>query len=371
MTENITGIPGDAGLERGLPPDGTSDPEVPQAPELPPLDPQWRPSRLTDRLDQQFGGQLRERPRSRLWFPHLLIRGALSDTGQRPLWQPTPCWLSPDLHLLPAGAPPDLSRTVQSPRVGKAYTVVVHVWNLGRFPAFGVTVRAWWVDPGFFSGTQDPRYLPHYIGGAFTELGDRDSGSAHRLVAIPQPWEVQDQAQGHACLLAVVEAFADAWTGDLGAANADRHVAQRNLTLIRGDQETTEILNLLDDKVDREERLVLHLGEVRPASLRGAASRGAATRGTAPSNAGPLVPGRLRRTATLARTDSGWFADLDGGPALTPTGTERLGEAVAVVLGSRGTTAGDLLASPRLAGLRSAALHLSTGTSGYTVMLRA
>jgi hypothetical protein len=373
-------------LERGRPPGGGKDPTVPEDPGLPPADPRWRPSDLLRSLQARFGGQLRERQRSQLWFPHLLIRGAPGDRGQRPLWEPTPCWASPDIHLLPQGAPVDLSQTILSPRVGEQYTVAVHIWNLGRFPAFGVTVRAWWVEPGFFAGTTDPRYQPRYIGGTFTELGDRDSGSAHRIVTIPQPWLVEDQAEGHECLFAVVDAFADPWPGAL-ASNSDRHVAQRNLTLIRGSQSTAPILELLGAKVDTKERLTLHLGTFRPASLKGAAARGTARSSDTQVGFGPATLGEPRRIATLARGDGTWLTDRlrrrdrpgvierDRPPqaapsSLTPAGSDRLSEVVALLLGARGTTAADLLASPHLGGARSAALHLSTAATGYTVLLQ-
>jgi hypothetical protein len=361
--------------QRGQPPDG-ADPIVPDAPELPTLDPNWQPADIVKKLTQRYGGQLSERPRDRLWFPHLLIRGAPGDTGQRPLWEPTPCWASPDIHLLPEGVAFDLTQTVHSPRVGQRYTVAVHIWNLGRFPAHGVTVRAWWVEPGFFAGTPDPRYQPHYIGGTFTELGDRDSGRAHRIVPIPQPWLVQDQADGHECLFAVVDAFADPWGGAL-TANSDRHVAQRNLTLIRGQQDTASILDRLGDKVDVGEQLVLHLGTVAPASLRGAVERGMASLDDTLVGRGPVVLQPLHRHSTLVRGEDGWRSDRLRPPAGPPlpwpglarSGTDRLTEVVATLLGASGTSAQELLASPHLGGARSAALHLTTDASGYTVLL--
>jgi hypothetical protein len=372
---------------RGQPPSGGADPVVPDAPELPDLDPNWQPTDIVKKLTQRYGGQLRERPRDRLWFPHLLIRGASGDTGQRPLWEPIPCWASPDIHLLPEGTDIDLTQTVQSPRVGERYTVGVHVWNLGRFPAHGVTVRAWWVEPGWFDGTPDPRYQPHYIGGTFTELGDRDSGDGHKIVPIPQPWLVEDQADGHECLFAVVDAFADPWSGAL-ASNGDRHVAQRNLTLIRGQQDTASILDRLDSKVDVGEQLVLHLGAVTAASLRGAVERGMARFDDTSVGRGPVVLQALRRHSTLIRAENGWISDRlrpqsgpdsdDGnGPSVEPptwpklvrSGTDRLTQVVATLLGASGTSAQDLLASPHFGGARSAALHLTTDTTGYTVLL--
>ncbi|MFE5894738.1 hypothetical protein ACFQ6E_38175 [Streptomyces sp. NPDC056462] len=363
----------DVDPERGAPPGGGPDPDAPPATELPPEDPGWRPSGLLGDLQQRFGGQLRERHRSRLWFPHLMIRGAPGDTGRRPLWPPQPCWLSPDIHLFPAGSSVDLSRAVQSPVVGREYTVGVHVWNLGRFPAYGVSVRAWWVEPGFFSGTQDPRYRPHFIGGTFTELGDRDSGQAHRIVTLPQPWRVTDQNEAHECLIAVAEAFADPWTGAFSP-NGDRHVGQRNLTLVRGATDTSSVLDRLGAKVVPLDRLEVHLGSVRPAPLKGAVARGTARDDDPRRGFGPLEPGPPHRIAELVLSDDGWLTDRSGdarraGGSLRPLETHRLAEAIARLLGAVGTTASDLLASPPLNGARSAALHLSTSATGYTVVL--
>jgi hypothetical protein len=264
---------------------------------------------------------------------------------------------------MPAGEPFDLSRTVQSPRVGAAYTVAVHVWNLGRFPASGVAVRAWWVEPGFFDGTPDPRYQPHFIGGTMTELGDRDSeGAAHRIVEIPTPWVVEDQADGHECLFATVEAFSDPWMGQF-APNSDRHVAQRNLTLIRGDNDTSGILRHLEDAVRPGGEIGLHAGTVAAASLAGAAARGLASTTDTSVDSGPVSLGPPRRLARLTRSDQGWIDDVTGALHASLTA------AVVDLLGAAGTSASQLLAGP-LIGSRSAAVHLTTAATGYTIMLR-
>jgi hypothetical protein len=55
---------------------------------------------------------------------------------------------------------------------------------------------------------------------------------------------------------------------------------------------------------------------------------------------------------------------------LTPAGSDRLAEVVASLVGAAGTTAADLLASPHLGGASSAALHLTTAATGYTVLLQ-
>lgn len=359
--------------ERGLPPAGGTDPAVHPVPEdLPDVDDTWQPSDTAEVLERRFAGHLRERGRSRLGFPHLLIRGAPSDTGGRPLWEPTPCWLSPDIHLIPSGRdePLDLTQTVHSPRVGQSYTVAVHIWNLGRFPAYGVTVRVWWVEPGFFDGTPDPRYNPHFIGGQFVELGDRDSPTAHDIVKLPK-WTVSDSdSKGHQCLFAVVDAFSDHWAGSFSA-NTDRHVAQRNLTLLRGDVDAANILNFLGTNTNPGEQLTLSFGELRPASLQAPMSRGKAQEDSAPLGRGPLTFGQPQRIAQLVRTDGDWLTDrLTTTPELGSLQTDDLAEAVQLLLGATGTTASRLHASLASAGELYAALHLTTKTAGYTVLLQ-
>jgi hypothetical protein len=339
--------------------------------ELPPDNPAWVPGAVSDRIHRLYGGRLAEQPKDELWFPHLLIRAAPGDTGARPVWEPVPCWLSPDLHLIPSGAPLDLAQAVQQPVAGKSYTVLVHVWNLGRFPAFGVTVRAWWVEPGFFAGTPDPLYQPHYIGGTFTELGDRNSGEAHRLVRIPQPWTVVPNNEAHECLMAVVESFADPWTGVL-APNADRHVGQRNLTIFVGAADAEGLLGQLDKKLKAGDRLTLDAGPVAPAWLGGAMERGVARSADSAPGRGPLNLGPpMARLAKLRKGDATWPAGDDRQP-------RGLAGAVRTALGARGTTAAHLLAGKALAqvglgtgpgGSGAAALHLGAQGGGYSIVL--
>ncbi|MGY1684992.1 hypothetical protein ACI8AK_05320 [Geodermatophilus sp. SYSU D00867] len=357
---------------RGTAPSG-QDPEVPLVEALPDRDPAWQPSDLAGDLRRRFGRQLTDRPPDRLWFPHLLIRGTPGDSGGRPLWEPVPCWLSPDIHLLPElppGDPLDLTQAVQSPTIGDRYTVAVHVWNLGRFPAFGVAVRAYWVAPGFFAGSPDPTYGPHFIGGTFIELGDRDSGQAHRVVPIPQPWTVPDVEQRHACLLAVVESFADPWTGVL-APNSDRHVAQRNLVLLQGDEDVGNLLNVLGRRIERGEGLDVQLGHARTPSLRGAVERGLASNDDVSIGRGPVTLARMTPLTRLLRGDGEWLTLRLGEPTGGPvsTGHDDLAPVVVDALGAAGTVATDLLNGSRLAGANRVALHFTTETTGYTIML--
>jgi len=172
---------------------------------LPPVDPNFRPSDTGQKIDRLLRED-KPRRRTQTLFPYLFIRAVPGDRGARPLWPPTVCWESCDIHLQPAHAGGfDFGKTVLQPVAGQSYRVFVHLWNLGRSAAYGGRLRVWWVEPGWFNGTTDPHYQPHYIGGAYFDLADRDSRDSHRLVEATTPWTVVMNNDAHECLMAVVE----------------------------------------------------------------------------------------------------------------------------------------------------------------------
>lgn len=175
------------------------------------------------------------RPNREDVLPYLLIRAFTPGDrgGQRPLWQPIVSWESPDILLIDATytGPFDPARLVVSPIAGRAYRVFVRVWNLGLFPAVGVHVRAWAINPGFFGAGNhnDPYYRQNLIGGAWiTELTDRRQPGCTALAELDRPWRISEKETGHECLIAAVTCPADHYDGPL-LANERRHVAQRNL----------------------------------------------------------------------------------------------------------------------------------------------
>jgi hypothetical protein len=267
--------PGSDTQQRGTTPTGAEDPH-PHHPfaTLPPVDTNYRQSDVNDRIDRLLVEAPR-RHRTQTLFPFLYMRAVPGDRGgNRPLWPPVPCWESPDIHLLPAGTTGfDFAKTVLNPVAGRTYRLLVHVWNLGRFAAFGARLRAWWVEPGFFAGTQDPRYQPHFIGGAYFDLGDRDSGRAHRLIELQPAWTVQMNQPAHECLIVAVECGTDPWDGEMNS-NTHRHVAQRNLTLIAGTDNLAPAIGLLGEKFGAAQQLAIGYSAVDKANLAGAAARG-------------------------------------------------------------------------------------------------
>jgi hypothetical protein len=236
----------------GHPPDPGGDP-----------DPDWQPD--DSRVDQwrDLYGKLaeRHRPRREDVLPYLLLRAfSPGDRGQRPLWPPTVCWESPDILLIDASwtGPFDANRLVASPTAGRGYRVFVRVWNLGLLPAVGVHVRAWWVQPGFFGPENQgqPGYQPALIGGAMVDLDDRTRPGSQRLVELDQVWSIPAEISGHECLVAAASCPADQWSGRW-ACNDDRHFAQRNLTVLAGQQNAAPLLATLGDVLPR--RAALHL----------------------------------------------------------------------------------------------------------------
>lgn len=260
------------------------------------LDPDWEPGHAADdaeALIKEIGGE--HRPRREDVHPYLLIRAySPGDRGARPTWPPRPCWESPDIALIDASwaGPYNPSQLVTSPTSGRRYRVFVRIWNLGLLPAMGVHVRAWAVNPGFFGGNpSNPAYQPVLIGGAMVHLEDRTRPGAMAVVELDQTWDIPSTLSGHECLMATVSCPLDQWSGVLDA-NNDRHVGQRNLTILAGPQSAKDMLSTLGTAVTRSGTLELvHGGAAVVPLLRGVL-------GTAESEFGSVA--RLRAPGARA-----------------------------------------------------------------------
>jgi hypothetical protein len=232
--------------QRGEDPPGAIG--APRPPDFPAENPEWQPD---PRVTLPWQGLIHEhgrehRPNREDVLPYLLIRAfAPGDRAKRPLWPPQPSWLSPDILLIDASwtGPFRADQVVGSPTAGRAYRVFVHVWNLGLLAAVGVHVQAWWVDPGFFSGGPGAP-TPNFIGGAFVDLNPRTAPGAHQIVEMVPAWSIPSGLTGHECLLAAAYCPADPWNG-VWDANADRHVGQRNITILGGGQALAPLLGTL------------------------------------------------------------------------------------------------------------------------------
>jgi hypothetical protein len=182
-------------------------------------------------------------------LPYLLVRAFTpGDRAVRPIWPPVACWESPDILLIDSAytGPFDPTRLVGYPVSGRAYRVFVRVLNLGLVPGVGTHVRAWFVEPGFFSGQSG--YEPHPIGGAFIDLEDRTRAGAQKLVELDAPWVIPPGFFGHECLVATVGCVADPWGGVLDV-NHDRHVGQRNVYILLAAQSLIPLLAQLGKRV--------------------------------------------------------------------------------------------------------------------------
>ncbi len=189
-----------------------------------------------------------------LW-PYLLIRAVPGDHGVRPL--AVPFWESPDIIVVPGivSAYDGVSATL-SPQVGVPHTIFVHVWNLGRLPAVGVKLRVYWVNPSL--DLNDPAHPPNLIGSMYFDLEDRQNPDCHKLLRLPAPWTPVMENNGHECLLAKVDCFADG-AGPGFDARANRHVGQRNLHLMAAQEDLSRTLASLRKTLPRDADLqILH-----------------------------------------------------------------------------------------------------------------
>jgi len=312
------------GEQRGdTPPDAFGHAEAPTGD----LDPDWKRSDdvkgEAERLIKGMGGE--RRPHREDVYPYLLIRAhSPGDRAVRPTWPGIPCWESPDILLIDAvyTGPFSPSRLVASPTAGRRYRVFVRVWNLGLVPAVGVHVRAWYVDPGFFGGDPtNPAYQPQPIGIAVVpQLDERTKPGAMQVVELDATWDIPSSLTGHECLMATASCPLDVWTGTLDA-NHDRHVAQRNLTIMAGTDNLKALLLTLGQRVTKAGTLeVRHGADAAIPLLQGVLGTtktefGRAGRLTAPSTKQlrrGVATGTGQHLLTMFLTDKGWLVADSG-----------------------------------------------------------
>jgi hypothetical protein len=183
-----------------------------------------------DDSDKQQREEERRRRRDELWrrvahdrrhryTPWLLLRYNLTDMGLRPMPANTPFWISPDIWV-------ETTDLLGRPVAGQANYLHARVFNLGKAPAAPTRVQFYWGDPSIGLGSANM----NLIGTEWVEIpfhGSKD-------VRCNTPWVPVAVNQGHECVIVnsshpmldpIIEPF-HAW--------ADRHVGQRNLTVIPG-----------------------------------------------------------------------------------------------------------------------------------------
>lgn len=318
MSEHPQLTPDEDSQQRGEPTPGSFGHTEPPKPRDYPTD--WKPDGGLGDAARELIGQVgkERRPRREDVYPYLLIRAySPGDRGARPpLWPSTPCWESPDLLLIDASyaGPFHPAQLVASPTAGRSYRVFVRVWNLGLLPAIGVHVRAWYVNPGFFGGDpSNPAYTPIEIGGAMVNLEDRTRPGAMAIVELDRTWDIPANLTGHECLMASASCPLDPWSGALDA-NHDRHVGQRNLTILAPTGNAKKLLHTLGGLLGRDGTLELvHGGLAVTPLLAGVAGRAKDEWGTvAAARAVPITAlrrgvavGEQQHLATVLRTERG------------------------------------------------------------------
>ncbi len=280
----------------------------------------WHPSNVggaAGRLIKKIGRE--HRPRREDVYPYLMIRAySPGDRGARPTWPPVPCWESPDIALIDAAwtGPFDPSQLVVNPSAGRRYRVFVRIWNLGLLPAIGVHVRAWFVNPGFFGGNpNNPAYQPQLIGGAIVNLTDRTRPGASAVVELDHTWDIPSTLTGHECLMATVSCPLDPWSGVFDS-NHDRHVGQRNLTILGAAEDAMPLLSTFGGLLTKASTLQLVHGGVAVAPLlRGVLGTAKAEFGPARRLRAPAAKsyrlgvetGHGRHLLTVLQVKQGWL----------------------------------------------------------------
>jgi hypothetical protein len=203
------------------------------------------------------------RPRVDQFYPYLLLRSFPGDRGDRPFPPPfdqTPFWESPDIWTA-EGEPsstPDIPPTPGGHVVaGRPNTVYAHVWNLGRAPISGARVEFYWFNPSLGITGADA----HLIGYARADLAPRSSQGCHKLVKCSTAWQPIVENGGHECLVARVSSIGDAVSSSHPwDAWADRHVAQRNISVVTPGMDTSHFVQALE--ASRPKGMFVQLAQV-------------------------------------------------------------------------------------------------------------
>lgn len=206
-------------------------------------------------------------PRKNEYLPYLLIRADAGDRGNRSLT--IPFWESPDIFVAPkldANTAPDTPTTLGGlAEAGVPNTLWAHVWNLGMAPVYNAQVEFYWFNPslGFNQAAAN------LIGVTYVDLGDRTSGNAHRIVKCPASWIPSYVNGGHECLMVrVFEPLTDPLTPYPWDAKNDRHIGQRNISVVNASSPALLDLHLRLGCGVPPGPAQLHVQEVRPEELK-------------------------------------------------------------------------------------------------------
>lgn len=153
----------------------------------------------------------------RHFTPYLVVRYQAGDSGDRPLPSGAVFWESPDVWT-------EGSRGINQPVVNEPTKVFARISNLGLNDAVGVRVKYWWANPSLTITEQ----TAHLIGGTTVNILSNYS----LVFQCPTDWVPILENGGHECL--IVEACIPSFDplNDPMQSTADRHVGQKNESLV-------------------------------------------------------------------------------------------------------------------------------------------
>ncbi len=172
--------------------------------------------------------------------PYLLIRSIVGDNGTRPLPAGLNPYESPDIWVY-TGTQPSQGGGV---KVGETYHVAAHIWNLGETFVTGALVEYYWFRP--FLGLDSAN--ANLIGMERVDLAPRGYPGCHKLVVCKTPYIVQplsDPRDHHPCLVVRVSGYLDPLNSAYPWSFLDRHVAQKNLTVLDAAAAKLDLQHLL------------------------------------------------------------------------------------------------------------------------------
>jgi hypothetical protein len=184
----------------------------------------------------------------------LYIRRYPADLGLGPVPAGEPSWVSPDIAIIRA----DGTRGSEG-AVGEADKVEVVVTNGGGIDARDAQVDAFLADPctGFTPATAK------LVGSCFVTVPN------HNCQAVTFPWTPEPDDAGHRCMLARVglmvpfDSYTDPTVFDV---INDRHVAQRNVTVLKMETDSVSFAFLVVNPMrkEKESAFVLNARELPP-----------------------------------------------------------------------------------------------------------
>lgn len=201
--------------------------------------------------------KLNDRGRAQKFLPYLLVRSVVGDRGDRPF--NTPFWESPDIWTAPgdpstsAAIPPTHGGQVTA---GQPSTVYAHVWNVGLAPLAGVLVEYYWFNPSLEIDGADA----NLIGMTRCDLSARGMPGSHQLVKCPKPWVPVMENEGHECLVVRVSGIGDPLGNNDWAPWLNRHIAQRNVSVVSTTAMSTSLLKALSQVRFGQKLQLIQLG---------------------------------------------------------------------------------------------------------------